>query len=171
MQKFLCHSLLCIYFYRCLISMVINQSVSHLNLSTVHSTFCSNAHPQIHTAPHHTTPRPKNPDTELVTYSTHVQATVTRGSHLHVACRSVCDRDQNGIKRSRSFYKTIKQSSDQGRFTRWWLFHGTERSGTERNYSLKCGTAKSRNMVGGADCERMVVAGFCGEARHMETRR
>ena len=27
-----------------------------------------------------------------------------RGSHIHVACRSVCNRDQNGIKRSTFFF-------------------------------------------------------------------
>ena len=33
----------------------------------------------------------------------------TRGSHIDVACRSVCDRDQNGIKRSTFFL-----GADQG---------------------------------------------------------
>ena len=36
-----------------------------------------------------------------------------RGSHLHTARRSVCDRDQDGIKRSRPLLETI---SDQGLF-------------------------------------------------------
>ena len=45
----------------------------------------------------------------------------------------------------------------------------TEWNGT----GLKCGTAKSRNMEGGAVTASTwyIVAGFCGEARHMETRR
>ena len=33
-----------------------------------------------------------------------------RGSHLHTARRSVCDRDQDGIKRSRPLLETIKRS-------------------------------------------------------------
>jgi len=31
-------------------------------------------------------------------------ARLTRGSHIGIACRSVCDRDQNGIKRSTFFF-------------------------------------------------------------------
>ena len=34
----------------------------------------------------------------------------SRGSHLHMARRSVCDRDQDGIKRSRPLLETIKRS-------------------------------------------------------------
>ena len=33
-----------------------------------------------------------------------------RGSHLHTARRSVCDRDQDGIKQSRPLLETIKRS-------------------------------------------------------------
>ena len=33
----------------------------------------------------------------------------SRGNHLHVPCRSVCDRDQNWIKRSKPFW-----GADQG---------------------------------------------------------
>ena len=32
-----------------------------------------------------------------------IQAPISRGCHIHLACRSVCDRDQNGIKRSKFF--------------------------------------------------------------------
>ena len=45
--------------------------------------------------------------------TTHCEAdceTSTRGSHICIACRSVCDQDQNGIKRSRSFSEAIKGS-------------------------------------------------------------
>ena len=40
-------------------------------------------------------------------------AYIARGSHLYVSCtcRSVCDRDQNGINRSRPFYMTIKRTT------------------------------------------------------------
>ena len=40
----------------------------------------------------------------------------TRGSHIDIACRSVCDRDQNGIKRSTFFLgadQGIKTSSER----------------------------------------------------------
>jgi len=46
----------------------------------------------------------------------------TRGSHIRIACRSVCDRDQNGIKRSRSFSEAIKGSrsfSETIKGSRW----------------------------------------------------
>ena len=43
-------------------------------------------------------------------------AAKTRGSHIHTACRNVCDRDQNGIKRSTFFSganQGIKTNSEQ----------------------------------------------------------
>ena len=36
--------------------------------------------------------------------------TIARGSHLRTACGSVCDRDQNRIKRSKVFFRQIKRS-------------------------------------------------------------
>ena len=35
---------------------------------------------------------------------------VSRGSHLRTACGSVCDRDQNWIKRSKGYFRQIKRS-------------------------------------------------------------
>ena len=50
--------------------------------------------------------------------------------------------------------KIVRPRSTRANITRgWWLFHGTERNGTERNNGLKSGTAKSRNMAGkGSNC-------------------
>ena len=36
---------------------------------------------------------------------------LTRGSHLYVPCRSVCDQNQNWIKRSKPFFGLIKVTS------------------------------------------------------------
>ena len=35
---------------------------------------------------------------------------IARGSHLRTACGSVCDRDQNRIKRSKGYFRQIKRS-------------------------------------------------------------
>jgi len=43
-------------------------------------------------------------------------STATRGSHIDLACRSICDQDQNGIKRSTLFLgadQGIKMNSEQ----------------------------------------------------------
>ena len=52
----------------------------------------------------------------LLKSHTHFHGTCTRGSHIHIACRSICDQDQNGIKRSTLFFgadQGIKLNSEQ----------------------------------------------------------
>jgi len=42
--------------------------------------------------------------------------TISRGSHIHITCRSVCDRDQNGIKLLTFFFganQGIKMNSER----------------------------------------------------------
>jgi len=45
----------------------------------------------------------------LLESHTHFHGTYTRGSHIRIACRSICDRDQNGIKQL-----TLFLGADQG---------------------------------------------------------
>ena len=81
----------------------------HLHSICVHRHTCSQVYITPHTHSHtHTHTHSKHAHTFL--HSTHDPTHhTTRGSHIDVACRNVCDRDQNGIKRS-----TLFLGADQG---------------------------------------------------------
>ena len=52
----------------------------------------------------------------MVVYSVFLGMLPSRGSHLHKACRTICNQDQNEIKGSRCYFalnKTIKGCSEE----------------------------------------------------------
>ena len=67
---------------------------------------------------------------------------LTRGGHLYVPCRSVCDRDQNWIQRSKPFF-----GADQGDF--WTAkINGSRTQGCNFTFDplkIKCSRASEGN--------------------------
>jgi len=67
---------------------------------------------------------------QKVYYSHPYEGNTAKGSHIHVTSRSVCDRDQNGIKRSTFFFWSRSRDQDEfwatniKRSTHFLRYHG-----------------------------------------------